>query len=232
MVASHTAAPLGAAKWLGKRYHTPGTLPLGKGQEPLMSPTQGQAILLGGISVPAISKHLKAFLYGWLPLSDASGIIIVNCPTAFSLITVFVCFLWHPFLANRPLYAAQRHPLCWLPLSDADRHPFLANRSLYSAHRHLLCDCASTILFLLLYSFVNVYYLSLVSAKNAEGMKRIQAGGEVRSTEPLLRVRKQISAEGTTESLSPHWGFTHSCLPCRGFATLHHLPVFCRPFQD
>ena len=107
---------------------------------------------------------------------------------------------------------------CWLPLSAAQRHP--------------LCDCASTILFLLLYSFVNVYYLSLVSAKNAEGMKRIQAGGEVRSTEPLLRVRKQISAEGTTESLSPPWGFTHSFLPCRGFATLHHLPMFCRPFQD
>ena len=104
--------------------------------------------------------------------------------------------------------------------------------SLQTAYRHLLCDCASTILFLLLYSFVNVYYLSLVSAKNAEGMKRIQAGGEVRSTEPLLRVRKQISAEGTTESLSPPWGFTHSCLPCRGSATLHRLPMFCRPFQD
>ena len=112
--------------------------------------------------------------------------------------------------------------LCLMPLAS----------SLLTAQRHLLCDCASTILFLLLYSFVNVYYLSLVSAKNAEGMKRIQAGGEVRSTEPLLRVRKQISAEGTTESLSPHWGFTHSCLPCRGFATLHRLPMFCRPFQD
>ena len=55
----------------GKSDTTPGTLPLGKGQGLLMSPTQGQAILLGGISVPAISKHLKAFLYGWLPLSDA-----------------------------------------------------------------------------------------------------------------------------------------------------------------
>ena len=71
MVASHTSVPLGTAKWLGKRHHTPGTLPLGKGQEPLMSPTQGQAIIIGLPLPPAISKHLKAFLYGWLPLSDA-----------------------------------------------------------------------------------------------------------------------------------------------------------------
>ena len=27
-----------------------------------------------GVVFPAISKHLKAFLYGWLPLSDAFGI--------------------------------------------------------------------------------------------------------------------------------------------------------------
>ena len=136
-----------------------------------------------GVAFPAISKHPKAFLYGWLPLSDAFGI-------------------------------------------------FLADRYLYSAQRHLLCDCASTILFLLLYSFVNVYYLSLVSAKNAEGMKRIQAGGEVRSTEPLLRVRKQISSEGTTEFLSPLWGSFHSCLPYRGSVSLHRLSVVLLPFGD
>ena len=39
-----------------------------------MSPTQGQAIFLGGYSFPAISKHPRAFLYGWLPLSNAYGI--------------------------------------------------------------------------------------------------------------------------------------------------------------
>jgi len=39
-----------------------------------MSPTQGQAVIIGTTLAPAISKHLKAFLYGWLPLSDASGI--------------------------------------------------------------------------------------------------------------------------------------------------------------
>ena len=47
MVASHTAVPMGTAKWLERPNHTPGTLPLGKGQGLLMSPTQGQAILLG-----------------------------------------------------------------------------------------------------------------------------------------------------------------------------------------
>ena len=46
-VASHTETPLGVSKWLGKRHHIPGTLPLGKGQGPLMSPTQGQAYIIG-----------------------------------------------------------------------------------------------------------------------------------------------------------------------------------------
>ena len=36
-----------------------------------MSPTQGQAEIIKGNPIPAISKNLKAFLYGWLPLSDA-----------------------------------------------------------------------------------------------------------------------------------------------------------------
>jgi hypothetical protein len=57
-------------------------LKVGKGQGLLMSPTQGQAYIIGGNPIPAISKNLKAFLYGWLPLSDAAGIIIVNSPTA------------------------------------------------------------------------------------------------------------------------------------------------------
>ena len=56
-----------------------------------MSPTQGQAIFLWGYSFPAIyfpslartvtvgSRCLKARLYGWLPLSDASGIYPCLC---------------------------------------------------------------------------------------------------------------------------------------------------------
>ena len=96
MVASHTEKPLGFSKWLDRATPIPGTLPLGKGQGLLMSPTQGQAILLGATLAPAISKHLKAFVYGWLPLSDASGILFANGLMASSLLTVFVCFLWHP----------------------------------------------------------------------------------------------------------------------------------------
>ena len=49
MVASHTAVPLGTAKWLDRVTPTPGTLPLGKGQEQHMSPTQGQAVIIGAI---------------------------------------------------------------------------------------------------------------------------------------------------------------------------------------
>ena len=54
--------------------HTYKTLLLCKGQELIMSPTQGQAVVIVVTFDPAISKNLKAFLYGWLPLSDARGI--------------------------------------------------------------------------------------------------------------------------------------------------------------
>ena len=74
MVASHTAVPMGTAKWLVKATPTHGTLPLGKGHGLTMSPTQGQAILLGGNLIPAISQSPRGQLYGWLPLSNAYGI--------------------------------------------------------------------------------------------------------------------------------------------------------------
>ena len=71
MVASHTAVPLGTAKWLGRATPHTRNLAVGKGQGLLMSPTQGQADIIGATLAPAISKHPRAFLYGWLPLSDA-----------------------------------------------------------------------------------------------------------------------------------------------------------------
>ena len=86
MVASHTAVPLGFSKWLGKRHHIPGTLPLGKGQELTLSPTVKAGLYFGGArhtshllslasrTVTVGSKHPRAFLYGWLPLSNAYGI--------------------------------------------------------------------------------------------------------------------------------------------------------------
>ena len=49
MVASHTAVPLGTAKWLERATPPFYTLPLGKGQEQHMSPTQGQAVIIGAI---------------------------------------------------------------------------------------------------------------------------------------------------------------------------------------
>ena len=71
MVASHTAVPLGTAKWLGRATPHTRNLAVGKGQGLLMSPTQGQADIIGATLAPAISNHPRAFLYGWLPLSDA-----------------------------------------------------------------------------------------------------------------------------------------------------------------
>ena len=70
MVASHTEKPLGFSVWLDRATPTTETLLLGKGQGLLMSPTQGQAVFIGATFAPAISKHPRAFLYGWLPLSD------------------------------------------------------------------------------------------------------------------------------------------------------------------
>jgi hypothetical protein len=69
-------------------------LAVGKGQGLLMSPTQGQADIIGATFAPAISKHLKAFLYGWLPLSDAAGIIlsILGIPLLFLLTMSFCCW--------------------------------------------------------------------------------------------------------------------------------------------
>ena len=58
MVASHTAVPLGTAKWLERAIPTPVTLPLGKGQGLLMSPTQGQAYIIEATLAPAISQPL------------------------------------------------------------------------------------------------------------------------------------------------------------------------------
>ena len=63
-------------------------LAVGKGQGLPMSPTVKAGSYFGGISVPAISQPLKGQLYGWLPLSNAYGILYCetrlkpNCPHA------------------------------------------------------------------------------------------------------------------------------------------------------
>jgi len=44
-----------------------------------------------GIALPAISKHLTAFLYGWLPLSDAAGILFANSLTASFPLQTAIC---------------------------------------------------------------------------------------------------------------------------------------------
>ena len=85
-VASHTVVPLGTANqrslfakrgkvngWEGRTTH-PETLPIGKGHTQPLSPTQGQADIIGATLAPAISQPQEGQLYGWLPLSNAYGI--------------------------------------------------------------------------------------------------------------------------------------------------------------
>ena len=66
--------PLGGCEMAGESGIAHGPCRLGKGHTLLMSPTQGQAILLGGNLIPAISQSPRGQLYGWLPLSNAYGI--------------------------------------------------------------------------------------------------------------------------------------------------------------
>ena len=64
--------PLGGCEMAGKSNPPFKTLPLGKGHTQIAHVAYLKAgCILRGNLVPAISKHLKAFLYGWLPLSDA-----------------------------------------------------------------------------------------------------------------------------------------------------------------
>ena len=58
----------------GQSDTTPGTLPVGKGHTQHMSPTQGQAILLGATPYQPFRSPQEGQLYGWLPLSNAYGI--------------------------------------------------------------------------------------------------------------------------------------------------------------
>ena len=56
----------------GESDITQNTLLICKGQELTMSPTiKAGYIIWGANPIPAISKHPREFLYGWLPLSNA-----------------------------------------------------------------------------------------------------------------------------------------------------------------
>ena len=77
-VASHTATPLGVAKWLVRGCPEEYSLPLGR-RHGLPVPLTCVALVpylkarfyVWVSLIPAISRCLKARLYGWLPLSNA-----------------------------------------------------------------------------------------------------------------------------------------------------------------
>ena len=160
MVASHTAAPIGAAKWLGKRHPHTEPCRLGKGHTQLMSPTQGQAYIIRRQSHTSHFETPKGVSV-WLAT-------IVRCLKASS--------------HCRRAWQKQKGRDIWFELQCAE-----------SASEHR------------------------------------QGWSE---TEPLFRVRRCISSEGTTESLSPLRGSFLSCLPYSGSASLHHLSVVLLPFGD
>ena len=121
MVASHTAVPLGTAKWLERAAPPFYTLPLGKGQEQHMSPTIKAGLYYWGQSH---TSHLLS-----LAGANSDRWFAVPKGTAVWLATLVRC-LWHPH-CKRPNGIFFANCLCLLPLASslqtAQRHPFLAN---------------------------------------------------------------------------------------------------------
>ena len=136
MVASHTAAPLGGCEMAGMRLPPIISACLyGRRHEQLLSLTYSKVpgvwfvlpshlLSLASRTVTVGSKHPRAFLYGWLPLSDAyrhplckqpNGILSLltapcMLPTASFLLTITIRCLWHPLLlgiANARLIAIE-----------------------------------------------------------------------------------------------------------------------------
>ena len=96
MVASHTAVPLGTAKWLV--WATPPfyTLPLGKGHMQPLSPTQGQAKFLWGLFLSshfAVPKGTTVWLATFVRC-------LRHLLTTSSLLTVSIWCIWHYFVGN------------------------------------------------------------------------------------------------------------------------------------
>ena len=74
-VASHTEKPLGFSKWLERNTPPYNIACPWVGDMFCVCPLPTARFYVCGVSPsPAISKHPRAFLYGWLPLSNAYGI--------------------------------------------------------------------------------------------------------------------------------------------------------------
>ena len=159
-----------------------------------------------GSALPAISRCLKARLYGWLPLSDASGIIFLSGCHCLMLNGIFPANL-----CPMPIGILFAGCLCLLPIAS-------------------FCFNSSCIL------FFNRAMLMRGSMQPHSGIggdekKPFHGGGDRLLLSELYPCGKAIiylwnaflsylrhSVSLDTES--------------RGSAMLHRLPVFCRPFQD
>jgi len=74
MVASHTEKPLGFSKWLVRGLPHNNIACPWVGDMVCVCPLPKGKVSGVGVAFPAISRCLKARLYGWLPLSNAYGI--------------------------------------------------------------------------------------------------------------------------------------------------------------
>ena len=75
MVASHTAVPMGTAKWLVRATpHKYNLADMQGTRAAYVAYRKGRLISWWSNTIPAISQPQEGQLYGWLPLSNAYGI--------------------------------------------------------------------------------------------------------------------------------------------------------------
>ena len=89
-----------------------------------MSLAYQQGYMWCGIASPAISHPLKGELYGWLPLSDASGIIlsILGIPNVILLYNV--CFTFENLSNNIRILTPNEGALCERKGHSTEKTPF------------------------------------------------------------------------------------------------------------
>ena len=160
-----------------------------------------------GSALPAISKNLKAFLYGWLPLFDAAGIIFLSgchCLMLNGILPAILCPMPIGILfAGCPFVCCLLHLFVLMPLAS-----FFFNRAL------LMCGS-----------------MQPHSGIGGNEKKPFHGGGHRLLLSELYPCGKALIYLWNT-FLSYLRHSVSLDTQSRGFAMLHHLPVFCRPFQD
>jgi hypothetical protein len=89
-----------------------------------------------------LSDAAGIFFIAYCPHLMASGILIANGPTAYSLLTAPICFRWHHFfLAYCPYLMASASCSCWLLLSDVSASVLVMVFLLADAYDIFFANC-------------------------------------------------------------------------------------------